>query len=102
MTPTNWIYATPAIVDAFNAEFKGKYHHVFLNTLDRYYAGSHVQPVYNHSIAFVQSSCTGKSRITDEAAKDRMSFLFNIREELDGWSESGLFETNWTAMLTLL
>jgi hypothetical protein len=71
---------------AFNDPFKGRYHRILLNTLDRYVTTlSSVErsdQLYNLSVSFVQSSCTGKSRVVDEATRLRLAVVMNLRESL--------------------
>ncbi|KAJ7291273.1 hypothetical protein C8J57DRAFT_1704923 [Mycena rebaudengoi] len=74
--------ADPAVLQSFEAEFIGNSHLTFLKTLDQYYRDSKVDEVYSLSTSLVQSSCTGKSRVTYEAAKVRLTILMNIREVL--------------------
>jgi hypothetical protein len=83
---------------SFNDPFKGQYHRILLNTLDRYVTTlSSVEKsdqLYNMSISFVQSSCTGKSRVVDEAAHLRLAIVMNLRESLGAhqFSEVSLFD----------
>jgi hypothetical protein len=71
---------------AFNDPFKGQHHRILLNTIDRYVTTlSSVErsdQLYSLSVSFVQSSCTGKSRVVDEATHLRLAIIMNLRESL--------------------
>jgi hypothetical protein len=79
---------------SFTQEYQGKYHEVFLRTLDDYYLSARnentaSEEVYSLTTSMIQSSMTGKSRLTHSAARIRFSFPFTLREDL-GMGQLGL------------
>jgi hypothetical protein len=82
--------------NSFQQEYVGSYDEVLLNTLDSYYESTKtvahpnsgleqpLQKPYSLTLPMIQSSMTGKTRLTHRAALKRFSFLFTLREPLKG------------------
>ncbi|KAH7317983.1 hypothetical protein B0J17DRAFT_686481 [Rhizoctonia solani] len=64
---------------AFETEYQGGVHHQFISVLNEYalFAG-----LYNKSIAIIQSSGMGKSRLVQESASEVFTIPANLREGL--------------------
>ncbi|KAF8433727.1 hypothetical protein L210DRAFT_2696897 [Boletus edulis BED1] len=66
---------TGAAVLAWTCEYRGNYHQIMLNNIN---AMDRSTPLAN-SVALIQSSGTGKSRMVDEMAKLVFTIPFNVR-----------------------
>ncbi|CAE6438410.1 unnamed protein product [Rhizoctonia solani] len=83
LTPSG---SNPDLKSAFEVPYKGDTDKLFVNTLnyvrDSYAGASAAQRPYNWSIAVIQSSGMGKSRMVDEASNRIFTIPINIREHL--------------------
>ncbi|KAJ7132267.1 hypothetical protein C8R44DRAFT_773589 [Mycena epipterygia] len=67
---------------AFRHKYAGDTHLLFLRTIDYYMERLQKENTYSFSVAIIQSSCTGKTRMMHQAALSRFAFVINVREAL--------------------
>lgn len=75
----------PALHSAFTGQYIGRYHEVFVGTLNDYIvrgAGPPAAAPYSMTISVVQSSGMGKSRLIQAASTLVFTLPINLRQDL--------------------